>query len=150
MLKKQLAFRSLKLFYNVINEVEERVLLQWIDPLMRRRRYEGRQTHRPPPSSLTSLKSAFHPLICIGNHWDDVISQYKEVDTGNYRRSQEVAEVLEKVSSFILTEMEKPHEESTSMISPHLIDLAPEGYIGKTWVTTVETICSSSLHSSVA
>jgi hypothetical protein len=66
-----------------------------------------------------------------GNHWDDVISRYKEVDTGNYQRTEDVVNIFNKVLSIIQSNMNILHNESKIFMSPHLIDLAPDGYIGK-------------------
>lgn len=66
----------------------------------------------------------------VGSHWDDVISRYKEVDSANFRRSDEVTALLSKIESIVKEHMQILHDDSSKFISPHLIDLAPDGYIG--------------------
>lgn len=77
-----------------------------------------------------------------------MISRYKEVDTASYRRSDDVANLLEKVQRLVQEHMHKVHADSASLISPHLIDLAPDGYIGKLLFVTV--CCSSQCRWSAA
>ncbi|RYH14506.1 hypothetical protein EON65_33485, partial [archaeon] len=67
----------------------------------------------------------------LGNHWDDVISKYKEVDSALYKQPDSVQAILTKVENFIKTRMHVENDDCLKFISPHLIDLAPEGHIGK-------------------
>eukprot|EP01031_Cornospumella_fuschlensis_P037160 gene37160-45102_t len=97
--------RHLQLFHEIITVDEEAVLMKWIDPIMKRKRYEG-------------------------NHWDDVISKYKEVDSSWHKPPDNVYAILNKIEGFIKENMYIRNEESLKFISPHLIDLAPEGSIG--------------------
>lgn len=60
-----------------------------------------------------------------------MISKYKEVDTANYRKSPEVQTILEQVQQFVKENMQVTHADSKTFISPHLIDLAPDGFISK-------------------
>jgi len=63
----------------------------------------------------------------LGNHWDDVIQQYKELELGpNYKVPDQVKAVMTKVQSKI----EESIGHSTTFLSPHVIDLSAEGYIG--------------------
>lgn len=71
-----------------------------------------------------------------GNHWDDVIIKYKEVDFGQHlnRLDQTLPEVVlvnsavTKVQSRIEEALKRSNMEFQS---PHVIDLAPDGWIGK-------------------
>lgn len=62
-----------------------------------------------------------------GNHWDDVIQQYKELELSNYKVPSEVTEVLTKVQSTVRSMVGKPFE----FLPPHVIELADNGYIGE-------------------
>jgi hypothetical protein len=62
-----------------------------------------------------------------GNHWDDVITRYKEVDLANYKIPENVDAVFEKIRKLIKKEILFEKE----FLTPHVIDLAKDGRIGK-------------------
>ena len=64
--------------------------------------------------------------MVVGNHWDDVISKYKEVDLGNYKLPDNVTSVFDRVKALINVKL----NEEIKYISPHVIDLAEDGYTG--------------------
>lgn len=66
-------------------------------------------------------------LAFPGNHWDDVITKYKEVDLANYKIPQDVGIVFEKIRSLISKELSFKND----FLTPHVIDLAKDGRIGK-------------------
>lgn len=75
-----------------------------------------------------------------GNHWDDVIIKYKEVDFGHHlnRLDQSLPEVV-RVNSAITKVKSRIQEalnrSSMEFQSSHVIDLAPDGWIGKKYPT---------------
>ena len=64
---------------------------------------------------------------CSGNHWDDVILQYKELELGpNNKVPDQVKAIMTKVQRRI----EESIGHSATFLSPHVIDLSADGYIG--------------------
>lgn len=85
---------------NLINEEEERVLLQYLDKIFSRKRYEK-------------------------NHFDSVISAYKETELlDNNLRPTEFDTILKRVSEYVLRV-----SGVKKLISPHVIDLDVDGVI---------------------
>jgi hypothetical protein len=93
---------NLILLEDAINEDDERTLNKFLEPVLSRKRYEG-------------------------NHWDDVIQLYKEIELSNYKVPDNVTEILASVQQKI----ERKLGGEISFLSPHVIDLAAEGFIGK-------------------
>jgi len=89
--------------YEVITKQEEASLVRYLDPLLLRKRYEG-------------------------DHWDAVISKYKEIDLANRVMPIDVQATLERVSSLVQSFYHLT-EDSTKMMPLHVIDLAEQGYI---------------------
>lgn len=117
---KQLVSR-LEVHHEVITEVEEQLLLKFLQPVLAKRRYEG-------------------------SHWDSVITRYKEIDLAHYlprsdaplssdnsteiaNQVREINGVLEKVEAFVRRRCEY---DDMKFLSTHCIDLASDGHIGNT------------------
>lgn len=102
---------KLALLENVIDAEEEAVLIKIVSQILARKRYEG-------------------------NHWDDVIVKYKEVDLGSHlkRLNQTdpdmviIQSILTRLKDRISKELQR---NSIPFQSPHVIDLASDGWIGK-------------------
>ncbi|KAJ1425053.1 hypothetical protein B484DRAFT_480399 [Ochromonadaceae sp. CCMP2298] len=92
---------NLILLEDAIDADAERTLSAFLEPLLSRKRYEG-------------------------NHWDDVIQLYKEVELSNYKVPDDVRDILASVQRTI----ERRLGGEIHFLSPHVIDLAPEGFIG--------------------
>ena len=81
--------------------------------------------------------------VLAGNHWDDVIQQYKELELANYKVNDTVQSILDEVQDKI----NKVMEESIVFLPPHVIDLSAEGSIGKqVLMQTKEKIPPNKLH----
>ena len=65
-------------------------------------------------------------LWFLGNHWDDVIQQYKELELANYKVHDNVQSILGEVQDKISEVM----QEKVVFLAPHVIDLSAEGSIG--------------------
>ena len=92
---------------NAISEEEEQALVAYLDPLLRRKRYEG-------------------------DHWDSVIVQYKEaelrpISARGVPMPPLVAAVLSRLHKVISANYRFPVPE---LQLPHAIDLSREGFIG--------------------
>jgi hypothetical protein len=66
-------------------------------------------------------------VLLLGNHWDDVIVQYKELELANYKVPAEVTEILKKTEQRIEQIVARPF----TFLSPHVIELSEKGYIGE-------------------
>jgi len=65
-------------------------------------------------------------IPCSGNHWDDVILQYKELELGpNNKVPDQVKAIMTKVQCKI----EENIGHSATFLPPHVIDLSADGYI---------------------
>jgi hypothetical protein len=103
----------LLLLENIVDPIEEDAFIAVASKILARKRYEG-------------------------NHWDDVIIKYKEVDFGQHlsRLDQSdsnvriIQKALTRIKSIIPKELGR---EEMRFQSPHIIDLAPDGWIGKVW-----------------
>ena len=97
--------RVVRIKHNVITEEEERALLQYLDKLFARKRY-GK------------------------NHFDSVITGYKETELGAglassaNARPKQVQDVLDRVSAYVCRV-----SGVKVLIAPHVIDLAKDGII---------------------
>jgi hypothetical protein len=72
--------------------------------------------------------------VLTGNHWDDVIQQYKELEMSNYKAPAEVAAAIKGVEKRIESVLAKP----ISFLPPHVIELSQDGWIG-----TLERKCKT-------
>ena len=88
---------------NVVTEEEEILLLDFIKPKFARKRYQG-------------------------NHWDSVISKYKEseLDLDNIQ-SESLLIVMNRIKSCLREITQLPN---MRIQTPHIIDIAHEGFIG--------------------
>ncbi len=71
------------------------------------------------------------PFYLKGNHWDDVISQYKEMELQRQSATPDVLAIIHNVQDIIV----KSQENATTklpvvFLQPHVIDLAKNGHIG--------------------
>jgi hypothetical protein len=88
--------------HEVITEIEEKELCAYISSLLKRKRYEG-------------------------EHWDSVISKYKELELHKDRKlPARVNATLKRLESTI----KGSYNTKVSLIDPHVIDLDAEGRIG--------------------
>ena len=93
---------ELVLLFSVITVEEEEELCTYITSLLKRKRYEG-------------------------DHWDSVISMYKELELHEGRQLPDgVNSTLRRVESFI----KESYKAQVSLIDPHVIDLHTRGRIG--------------------
>lgn len=88
---------------NFITVDEEKVLEKYVYPKLRRKRYEG-------------------------DHWDSVISKYKETEISTIGDDHAVTKIVEGVQNFI-----KNIVGSSKMVllPPHVVDLSADGCIGE-------------------
>lgn len=83
-----------------INCDEENLLLNAFAKPLKRRKYEG-------------------------NHWDDVISKYKEIQVIETNYQPEVQDIINKCKTIVSKALKK----EINFLPPHLIDLAQDGQI---------------------
>ena len=91
----------LHVHYNAISESDEKVLYEFLDPILSKRRYQG-------------------------DHWDDVISAYKETEI-NFPPPPNIQIIFDKQINYLRTY----RKNKIKIIFPHVIDLDPNGHIGK-------------------
>lgn len=93
-----------KVFPEIINRDEEAQILKYLQPILATRRYEG-------------------------DHWDSVISRYKEIELSkNYRFPAEISDIFDRIRDTIRQQCQLPT--SSPFLQPHVIDLADDGSIG--------------------
>ena len=67
-----------------------------------------------------------------GNHWDDVIQKYREIELRN--STPEIDAIFRRVQEVITNEI-RVFSEDTDLkfdyLNPHVIDLASDGHIGR-------------------
>ena len=88
---------------DIISEAEEEAIMRFVQPKLQRKRYEG-------------------------NHWDSVISKYKETEMSTKNMPEEVSSAIERISALIR------HSTQTNrmvMMPPHVLDLSADGFIGR-------------------
>jgi len=91
----------LQVYQNVIDAAEEKQIVDFLNPVLARRRYEG-------------------------NHWDDVITKYKEIDLAKYPIPDQIQSIFDKIRNHIRKEVSFEKE----FLTPHVIDLSKDGHIG--------------------
>jgi hypothetical protein len=101
-------YRSqLSLCYDVISPEEEQVVMQYLTPLLAKRRYEG-------------------------SHWDSVITKYKEIELHPPMSAspahEQASAVFDKVRHKIRRLCDDP---DMQFLSTHCIDLSKDGHIGR-------------------
>lgn len=89
----------LQVIPNVITQEEEKEIFSFLDPILARMRYQQ-------------------------DHWDSVITKYKEKEVRN--SPAKIEEIWGKIRSII----REHHGEHLKFLAPHVIDLGEEGYIG--------------------
>jgi hypothetical protein len=89
---------------NIISDLEEQAITRLLQTKLQRKRYEG-------------------------NHWDSVITKYKETELPLGARLQDtvVASAMNKVVKFL---REATQNLNMDIQTPHVVDLAPDGFIG--------------------
>lgn len=87
---------------NFISEFEEEAIAQFVQPKLQRKRYEG-------------------------NHWDSVITKYKETEMSSLNAPEAVSRTLDRVSNFIRKATDSP---GMVILPPHILDLSADGFIG--------------------
>lgn len=115
---------NLRLFHEVISSSQEEDLLKFLKPILARKRYEGMQILCEITRHIVLIVGIF---FVIGNHWDDVIQQYKELELTNYKICESVQCILNEIQSKI----SKVMAEDVVFLPPHVIDLSAEGSIGE-------------------
>ena len=65
-------------------------------------------------------------LATLGNHWDDVISKYKEIEFPYGKAHVTLRTMLERIEKIVISEtkLAKP------LLPVHVIDLSVDGFIG--------------------
>jgi hypothetical protein len=100
-------YRDIKKFLlivpDIISEKEEESILEFVKPKLRRKRYEG-------------------------DHWDSVITKYKETEMSSTNVPNSVNDVIKRLSDLIKDSTAQP---MMQILPPHILDLAADGYIGK-------------------
>lgn len=99
-------YRDIKKFLlivpDIISENEEESILEFVKPKLQRKRYEG-------------------------DHWDSVITKYKETEMSSTKVPDSVNNVIKRLSDII---KESTGESLMQILPPHVLDLAADGYIG--------------------
>ena len=72
-------FRKFRIVQNMINERDAHMLLDHLDKLFKRRKYEG-------------------------NHWDAVIANYKEIELNDKNSNKEIKSILKPIHEWIQLE----------------------------------------------
>lgn len=101
----ELKAKHLQLYHDIITKDEEELLLLHFDTIFNRKRYEG-------------------------NHWDDVIQKYKEIELNHNQTSIpiDVNRIIAKISDIIKSNCSDSIPDML-LLSPHVIDLHSEGEI---------------------
>eukprot|EP01036_Dinobryon_divergens_P028314 gene28314-37245_t len=96
---------DLQLLLNVINEKEESILVGYLSSLLSRKKYQG-------------------------NHWDDVISEYKEIELQRKSATPDVLAIIDNIQNVIAKSQEHAATKfRAEFMQPHVIDLAGNGHI---------------------
>jgi hypothetical protein len=105
---------------NFISELEEEAVAQFVQPKLQRKRYEG-------------------------NHWDSVITKYKETEMSSLNAPETVSRTLDRVSDFIRKVTDSP---DMVILPPHILDLSADGFIGERYavIESLELIDLCLLH----
>ena len=76
-----------------------------------------------------------------GNHWDDVIAKYKEVELSSqlYSPPPHIQTIFTRIQSLIEVALDRS-ESKIEFMAPHIIDLAKEGHIGEQYSHFLATI----------
>ena len=88
---------------NFISALEEEAVAQFVQPKLQRKRYEG-------------------------DHWDSVITKYKETELSSQNMPEAVSRVIARVSDFIREATDSP---GMNILPPHILDLSADGFIGE-------------------
>jgi hypothetical protein len=113
----------LQLFNDVISEEEEYRIIAYLNPVLARKRYEG-ELH-----VIIITNASSHGDIFKGNHWDDVIAKYKEIElSSNYKVPFEIESIFRRIEGQIEVALKR---DKIHFMSPHVIDLARDGHIGE-------------------
>jgi hypothetical protein len=99
-------YRDIKKFLlivpDIISENEEEKILEFVKTKLQRKRYEG-------------------------DHWDSVITKYKETEMSSTNVPDSVNDVIKRLSDLIKDTTAQP---MMQILPPHVLDLAADGYIG--------------------
>ena len=87
---------------DAITEAEEEAIVNFVQPKLQRKRYEG-------------------------DHWDSVITNYKETEMSTINMPLAVSTAVNRVSQFIRNAAGSP---DMIMMPPHVLDLSADGFIG--------------------
>ena len=88
---------------DIITKAEEEAIVRFVHPKLQRKRYEG-------------------------NHWDNVISKYKETEMSAANMPTEVLCAVERITSLI---RDATGFNQMVMMPPHVLDLSADGFIGR-------------------
>ena len=94
---------------DAITEAEEEAIINFVQPKLQRKRYEG-------------------------DHWDSVITNYKETEMSTINMPLAVSMAVNRVSQFIRNAAGSP---DMIMMPPHVLDLSADGFIGVFYHTTL-------------
>jgi hypothetical protein len=92
---------SFRIIHEAIDIMHEEKVISYINPLFKRKRYEG-------------------------DHWDSVISKYKELQLPR-DADQHIGHILTNCTNMIDKEFDKKY----NYLPVHAIDLAKDGFIGR-------------------
>lgn len=95
------------LITNVITQKEEKDIIAFLNPLLSRKRYEG-------------------------NHWDDVITKYKETELSSRIVPINIEMVMQSLRDLIRERYTQygGQDDTLQFLPPHVIDLDQDGFIG--------------------
>ena len=99
--KRLIPDRVLTIYENAIDQWEENILVNFINKSLAKKNYQG-------------------------NHWDSVISNYKEFELSDENIPIELKSIFNKQYECI----NNSRGESLKFMSPHVIDLHSSGFIG--------------------
>lgn len=121
--------RNLYVAQNVISQEQHELLVAFLDPILARKKYEGMYNNcRSSCKHMVALNigGILHWLY-VGDHWDSVITAYKETELHPKRVPPNVQSTLDEFKALVRRVLDRPDEEFLPL---HVIDLDSSGYIG--------------------
>jgi hypothetical protein len=94
-------FRNFRIVQNIITQHEANIISQHLDKVFKRKKYDG-------------------------NHWDDVILNYKEIELTSKNTTNEINNILKPIQEFIQKETNTSNK---SYLHVHAIDISADGKI---------------------
>ena len=95
-------FQQFRIVQNIITPRQAKIITDHLDKVFKRKKYEG-------------------------NHWDDVIVNYKEIELTSRNTTNEIDSILKPVQELIQKETRTSHK---TYLPVHAIDVSDDGKIG--------------------